>query len=282
MKKLFLISFILLFIGITTINAQVIRGQRDQIENLPNFDKRKLRFGFYLGMNNNSYKISYKAQENLWPNPPYANKPKDLFVSVDASLGFNLGFVIDYRLHKNISLRFEPGLMSNTKTLSYFIDSDFYKGIFKPDGTGAYPDIKTPDTREISGTYLHLPLLLKFSTNRYKNIRPYIIGGVSYNYNFSSNETNVIDNYDAEFRMTSSNYMYEVGIGMDFYFYYFKFSPSIRGIFAINNEIVRDNPNTYKFTDSQGNDRVINYPSPWTGPIDYFGTRGIYLNLTFQ
>ena len=44
--------------------------------------------------------------------------------------------------------------------------------------------------REVAGTYLHLPLLLKLSTNRLNNIRPYIIGGVSYDYNFSSNENN--------------------------------------------------------------------------------------------
>ena len=283
MKKLILISFILLITGITNINAQVIRGQRDHIENLPNFDKKTLRFGFYLGMNNNSYKISYIPQENLWPDPPYTNKPKDLFVSVDASLGFNLGFVIDYRLHKNINLRFEPGLMSNTKTLTYFIDTDFYKDVPAPDGwepgqSHVYPRIENSNPiRDISSTYLHLPLLLKFSTNRYKNIRPYVIGGASYDYNFSSNEKNSKDNYDGEFRMTSSNFMYEVGIGMDFYFHYFKFSPSIRGIFAINNEIIRDKPNTF----TKGNYK-IDYPSPWTGPIDYFGTRGVYLNLTFQ
>ena len=49
MKKLILISFILLFIGITNVNAQVIRGQRDHIENLPNFDKRALTFWFLSG-----------------------------------------------------------------------------------------------------------------------------------------------------------------------------------------------------------------------------------------
>jgi len=267
MKKLFLISFILLITGITQVNAQVIRGHRDQIENLPNFDKRTLRFGFYLGMNNNSYKISYYDQSGIDGNSPINPIPStDMFASVDASLGFNLGFVIDYRLHQNISLRFEPGLMSNTKTLT-FINPNL--DTFDPDGLPIYEgtDIKV---RDLSSTYLHLPLLLKFSTNRYKNVRPYIIGGVSYDYNFSSNETNSKDNYDAEFRMTSSNFMYEVGIGMEFYFYYFKFSPSIRGIFAINNEMVPDSSNKAP------------YSSPWTGPIDYFGTRGVYLNLTFQ
>jgi len=270
MRKLFIISFILFITGITQVNAQVIRGHRDQIENLPNFDKRTLRFGFYLGMNNNSYKISYYDQDE-WISPIPPKRVNDLFVSVDASLGFNLGFVVDYRLHQNISLRFEPGLMSNTKTLTFI---NPYFGGNDPDGLPIYEgtDIKI---RDLSSTYLHLPLLLKFSTNRYKNIRPYFIGGASYDYNFSSNETNSKDNYEVEFRMTSSNFMYEVGIGMEFYFNYFKFSPSIRGIFAINNEMVRDN--IHKSSSVSGP-----YPSPWTSPIDYFGTRGVYLNLTFQ
>ncbi len=267
MKKLFLISLILLTTGITNVTAQVIRGQKDRIENLPNFDKRKLRFGFYLGMNNNSYKVSYYDQSGSDGSSPVNPIPStDMFVSIDASLGFNLGFVVDYRLHQNISLRFEPGLMSNTKTLT-FINPNL--DTYDPDGLPIYNGTDIP-IRDISSTYLHLPLLLKFSANRYKNIRPYIIGGASYDYNFSSNETNSKDNYDAEFRMTSSNFMYEVGIGMEFYFHYFKFSPSIRGIFAINNEMVPDSSNEAP------------YSSPWTGPIDYFGTRGIYLNLTFQ
>ena len=76
--------------------------------------------------------------------------------------------------------------------------------------------------------------------------------------------------------MKSHNFMYEAGIGMDFYFSFFKFSPSIRGVFAINDELVRDNYHDYSPTSGDP------YPSPWTSPIDYFGTRGIFLNLAFQ
>jgi len=66
--------------------------------------------------------------------------------------------------------------------------------------------------------------------------------------------------------MTKNNFMYEVGFGVDMYFFFFKFSPSIRGVFAFNNELVRDvDPN-----------------SPWTSPINYLGTRGIFLNLSFE
>ena len=166
------------------------------------------------------------------------------------NLGFNVGLIGDLRLHKNINLRFEPGLSSNTKTLAFT----------------TIPGGAKDSIRSVGGTYIHLPLLFKFSTNRYENIRPYLIGGASYDYNLSSNEGSAFDNEDGEFRIKKHNFMYEFGIGMDFYLPYFVFSPSIRGIFAINNEMIPDkDPN-----------------SQWTAPIEFFGTRGIFLNLAFH
>lgn len=258
-----------LFSLILSLTIPSVFAQKERIEYLPNFDKRALHFGYYLGINNNSFEINYFDQSGLDPNSPVNPTPEqDMFVSVDASLGFNIGFVIDYRLHNNINLRFEPGLMSNAKTIT-FIDPNLDAA---PNGIPIYGNSTTDPVREVAGTYLHLPLLLKLSTNRLNNIRPYVIGGVSYDYNFSSNEKNGKDNFEREFRMTAHNFMYEVGIGVDFYMYFFKFTPSIRGIFAINNELVNDrNPVDYP-----------QYSSPWTGPIDFLGTRGIFLNLTFE
>jgi hypothetical protein len=209
-------------------------AQREVIENLPNFDLDKVHWGYYLGVNNKGFKISYLD----------ANKK----ITVEEASGFNVGLIGDLRLNNNLNLRLEPGLSTNTKKL-YF------------------PSLPAQDSiRETGGTYFHFPLILKVSTNRYNNIRPYILGGVSYDYNFSSNEDNPDDNSGGEFRMKKHNFMYEMGFGIDFYLYYFKFSPSIRGVFAINNELKYDeNPN-----------------SKWTGPVDFFGTRGIFINFAFE
>jgi len=261
--------YLVLYIVIICLHVSAAYAQKERIEYLPNFDKRTLHFGYYLGINKNSFEVNYFDQSGQDPSSPVnPTTEQDMFVSVDASLGFNIGFVIDYRLHNNINLRFEPGLMSNAKTIT-FIDPNLNAA---PNGIPIYGSSTDNTVREVSGTYLHLPLLLKFSTNRLNNIRPYVIGGVSYDYNFSSNQKNGKDNFEQEFRMTSSNFMYEVGIGVDFYLYFFKFTPSIRGIFAMNNEMVRDyNPVDYP-----------EYSSPWTGPIDFMGTRGLFLNLTFE
>ena len=213
-------------------------AQRERVENLPSFDKRRIHYGFYLGVNQNDFKLNLRN-----------SSIQDADITVEPSSGFNVGLIADLRLHKNLNLRLEPGLMTNSKTI-YF------------------NHLNTPrdSVREISSTFLHVPLILKFSTDRYKNIRPYVLAGVSYDYNFSSNERNQDDNSAGQFRMQTHNFMYEVGIGIDIYLYFFKFSPSIRGVFAINNEIkYDDDPN-----------------SQWTAPVNFMGTRGVFLSLAFE
>ena len=92
--------------------------------------------------------------------------------------------------------------------------------------------------------------------------------------NLSSNQDNPDDNFNGQFRMKNNTYYYELGIGIDFYLYYFKFTPSIRGVFALNDELVRDNPELNNIGGIA--------PSPYTGNVDKMSSRGIFLNLTFQ
>ena len=84
--------------------------------------------------------------------------------------------------------------------------------------------------------------------------------------NLGSNESSLDDNSAGTFRMTKWVYNYELGFGIDFYLEYFKFSPSIRGVFALTDELIRDN----------------DPKSSWTGNIDTMRTRGVSVNFTFE
>jgi hypothetical protein len=97
-------------------------------------------------------------------------------------------------------------------------------------------------------------------------VRPYLVGGVSATLNLSSNAKLVDDNLQQRFRVQSWTPNYELGFGIDIFSEYFIFSPSIRGVFGINDELIRDNdPN-----------------SPWTGNIESLKTRAIFINFTFH
>ena len=215
------------------------QNKGSKVENLQNFDKKKLHFGYYIGLNQYNFKIDYKK------NPNYTTQ-------VEEELGLNIGLIGDFRINEFLNLRFEPGLHTNKGALKFNERSNF---------------TQNSDTlRSIKSTYIHIPILLKFSSKRIDNYRPYLIGGISTSFNLSSNENSPEDNKNNVFRLKSNNLYYELGFGIDFYLQYFKFSPSIRGLFSLKNEIVPDN----------------DIDSPWTGHIKKFSTRGFFINLTFH
>lgn len=209
---------------------------KDPIINLENWQKQRVYFGFYLGFNSFDFKFDYKNVMN-----------QD--IQVKKTTGFNVGIVGDLRLQEYINLRFEPGL--------YYTKRDLY-----------YPNFTSQNDvlREVNSTYIHFPLLLKFSALRTGNIRPYLVGGLSTTLNLSSNSKSDDDNSQQKFRVKPWTNAYEVGFGVDIFSEYFIFSPSIRGMFGIGDELIRDNdPN-----------------SPWTGNIDSMKSRAILINFTFH
>ena len=210
-----------------------------KVENLQNFDNKKIHFGYFIGLNQYNFKIDYKT------NPNYTTQ-------VEEELGLNIGLIGDLKINEHLNLRFEPGLHTNKGALKFNERSKFTQ----------YSDT----LRTIKSTYIHLPLLLKFSSKRIDNFRPYLIGGISTSFNLSSNQNSPEDNKNNVFRLKTNTLYYELGFGIDFYLRYFKFSPSIRGLFSLKNELVPDND--------------IN--SPWTGHIDKLNTRGVFINLTFH
>lgn len=203
--------------------------------NLPYFDDVFWHWGYYFGMTFFDYKIDYTTPQNE--------------IRVTTSPGFNVGLISDFRLARQWNLRIEPGVFMSERTL-YFIT------ISNPN------DAK----RKIRSNYISVPLFLKYSALRNGNMRPYITAGIGWNYNLTSYQYSVNDNSAGRFRVKKFSYMWQVGIGLEMYMYYFKFTPAIRGVFALTNELVPDNdPN-----------------SPWTGHLTALRTRGIYLVLTFE
>lgn len=243
MKHLFLLlAFFLVF---QTSNAQLFKKEKvtyDANQGKGTTDNNLLRWGYFLGINN--YDFNFDYNEDL----------RDIYVK--RSPGFSVGLIGNLRINKFIDLRLEPGLLITTRELYY--SQTYFEGV---------PDFNNSDlTREVKSTYIHVPLLVKISTKRINNFKPFIVGGFSTALNLSSNETNPNDNSNGQFRTKKSMLFYELGFGVDLYLYNFKFTPSIRGLFAINDELIRDDdPN-----------------SPWTSNIASMKTRGVFINFTFQ
>ncbi|WP_127845367.1 type IX secretion/gliding motility protein PorT/SprT [Psychroflexus aestuariivivens] len=228
-------TVVLIMILLGSLQAEAQLFTKERVLNKENFDKKRWSWGYFLGMNFYDFQIRYK------------DEAQD--INVDKAPSFNVGLIGNLRINDYLDLRLEPGVVFANRNLTF-------------------PNFEAQNDafREVKSSYIHIPLLVKFSTKRLNNFKPFVVAGASISHNLSSNQDNPDDNSAGQFRMKKQNYYYEVGFGVDFYLEYFKFTPSIRGVFGMSDELVRDeNPN-----------------SPWTSNIESLKTRGIFINFTFQ
>jgi hypothetical protein len=140
MKRLLYIILLLLSVE----NYAQSKGifSKDPILNLENWNKQRVYWGYFLGFNSYDFKFAY-------------NDTQETDILVKSTTSFNVGLVGDLRLQEYLDLRFEPGLFYTQRNLTFpgFIKEKDY-------------------LREVKSTYLHFPLLLKYSALRTGNITP--------------------------------------------------------------------------------------------------------------
>ena len=175
-----------------------------QFTNLPNFDEKEFRFGYFLGLNNYDFKVT-----NVGPVSKTVELEK-------GGIGFNVGLIADLKINNFLNLSFEPGLSSFSKKMNFFT---------------------TNKSWNIKSNQIHLPFLIKINSKRYKNMRPFIKIGMSTSININKVKEISGDPPPKDFKLSSLNFFYELSVGLDIYLRYFKLSPSIRGLFSLKNEV---------------------------------------------
>ena len=208
-----------------------------QFTNLPSFDEKKIRFGYYSGFNQYDFKINYNV------NPEYS-------IKINRGTGINVGLIGELKINDNIRLSVEPGLYSNNKELIFNERSQFTN----------YNDTLW----KVKSNNIHLPILIKYSSKRVGNIKPYLKGGISTSLNLGNVDNNLESYGLVNNHFNKTNFYYELSFGIDFYLRYFKFSPSVRGVFSVRNEKKKNIPD-----------------NPWTGYVDKLFTRAIFVNFSF-
>lgn len=172
--------------------------QRAVYRNIPEHDQKRLHFGFTLGLNFMDFHIqpsSYAAANEIYPE-------------VSRLLpGFNINIVSNLKLNKYFDLRFLPGIAFGQRNIDYYR----YEGYL--------------GFQELESSFLEFPLVLKYSSVRIGNYKPYIISGVNARYDLAKN----FNEEDLIFlKLKKLDYYLEFGAGIDFYLPYFRFSTEIK------------------------------------------------------
>ena len=207
------------------------------------FDDKRFSWGYFLGTNLMSFKVV--------PNDDWISDQGMIYLRQENKMGFSVGLMGKLKLHEYFDLKLEPGVHFAERTL-YF---------------GNIQSSEADSARAVKSTYIDIPLLVKIHGDRWVNTRPYLQGGVGYTMNLQSNEKKEEDNQDGIFRMKTHNFNWQVEAGVEIYFKKFKLTPSVKGLFFFNNELVQDNPDTNP---------------QWAGSLRSLSTRGVFFSLKFE
>lgn len=205
------ISFLLIFM----LYSFCVWAQRHTVPlNLPNYDRKPVHFGFLVGLNSMDFKITANAIQ-----------ADTLFVIKSQNQkGFNLGIVSNFRLGRNTDLRFLPTLSFAERDIIYTIEVE-----------GELEEIK----KDIESTFIEFPINFKYKSNRYNNGRAYLLTGAKLNIDLAS-QRNIDDEGQELIKLKKTDLMYEIGIGIDFYLEYFKFSPEFKATFGLLDMLVKE------------------------------------------
>jgi hypothetical protein len=200
-------------------------------------DDNDLSFGFSFQYIMQNYKIVKKPD---WQKPifdteePFRQLTTPVTsISSATSPGFTVGFITRYRLSEFLEVRTTPALVFADRELNY---------TFEKQAGNNSQIISDAVDRQIQTTIVDIPLLLKLRSERVNNFRGYLVGGAKYSIALSKGQP---DPNEAPLQRKIQNKRafasYEVGIGCDIYFEYFKMSPEIKVGNSFGNILVANN-----------------------------------------
>lgn len=187
--------------------------------NNPEFDARKISYGFMIGLHTSTYQIKYSDQ--------FVTQNFDTVHSVQGeySPGFSLGFLVNLRLNEVLDLRLMPKAGFYNHKLTYY-----------------YTD-NTTKRQLVETTMWEFPVLLKYKSMRRGNVRMYMVGG--FTPGFEASGKNDAQSTTANLSVSRTNFSLDAGFGFDFYFPLFKFSQEIRFSHGIV-DILGTEPSVYR------------------------------------
>ena len=219
--KHIIITLILALIGVNAIAQR----RNDGLLNRSYADLKPIHFGFSVGFHMQDLNIS----NNGFITP----EGESWFTEVPAySPGFCVNVLADMRISNHINLRCSPGMYFGNKKVH-----------FRNSVTG------DENTQNIKSNYVVVPIDIKYSATRYKNIRPYVVGGIM-------GILDVSKKRPEQLKLRDTDAMLTIGLGCDFYLPYFKLCPELKFCFGLRNLLnterpdLQDNPDMMKYTQS--------------------------------
>lgn len=201
----------------SSIQMQVT-AQIDRVEmNMFDHDSKPYYFGITLGGNLARFHTSL--------HPRFLEYDSVMVAEPINSGGLSLGLSATARLSNRFQVRFNPQLM--------FIERNIFYKLKYPELDGS-----TDITKTVESVIMSFPLSIKFQSDRIGNFRVYTLAGFKGDIDMASNAR--AKRAEQLVKIERYDYGPEVGIGFNFFFESFIFSPEIKISNGMRNIHARD------------------------------------------
>ena len=195
-------------------------------QNLVAYDNRKLHYGFFLALNRSGFRAHASPYFNTQlTDTTLRPDTRLLAINPRASIGFTTGFILNIRLFDLLDVRVLPTVSFYQRYVQFRYQND---------------SIVT-ELKQSTFSFIELPILMKFKSQRRNNTRMYILAGLKPSVEVGSKKGEIQED---RLRSTTFDLNVEYGFGFDFYYPLFKFSPEIRFSHGFNN-LRNVDPNPY-------------------------------------
>ena len=210
-RKSFIFSLACCILSIAAIS-------QEREEHRPNHDNWPYYFGMSVSYNSSTLHSS--------KHPAFLQNDSVLAVEPGSSGGISLGLVGTLQLSPRFSLRANPQLIIGGA--KYFTYSLKYPTL----------DEKYIEKKTLPSNIVSFPFQLKFNSDRIRNFRTYMMGGIKYDIDLASNSQ--ARNAEDLVKLNRNDFGIEAGIGFNFFFRYVTFSPELKISNGLTNIHSRD------------------------------------------
>jgi Outer membrane protein beta-barrel domain len=209
-RKGLIIAFALLLTQLlsTDVTAQFRQGNFNYLD----FQAKQYYFGITLGYNRGDYRI-FHSKEFI---------RNDSFARAESVTGpgFNLGIVSNLKVGEYFDLRFLPTLSFAERNIRYSFPAE----------------TERPQTRRIESVLVEMPFHVRYKSAPYHDFRLFVIGGVKYSFDVASDSRT--RQAASLIKISPTDFQFEYGAGIQFFFPYFIFSPEIKVSQGFNNVLI--------------------------------------------
>jgi Outer membrane protein beta-barrel domain len=203
-RTLKIYSGIVCLIGLL-LPVQAVMAQLSKTDlNLYDHDSKPYYFGITLGINSPRFQTEMHSHF-LQSDSVYTAEPNN-------SYGFGLGLLATGRLSDRFQVRFNPQLLFFERNITYRLKY--------PDGS------ETHIQKTVESVSVTFPLQVKFQSDRIGNFRVYMLAGFKADIDLASNAR--AKKAEDLIKIKKYDYGPELGLGFNFFFPSFIFSPEIK------------------------------------------------------